>query len=102
MDGYLVFYLATLYDRRNVLPAPQLEISLLLSLSQNHIEEGFTFPSLASQLPCRFGGVHALTPAPVNIGVASSPQTHSLSTDGYLTSTSLTSWLERSQPPLPL
>lgn len=103
LTGCPIFYLATLYDKRNLLPAPHLEIALLLSLSQNNVAERFAFPSLASQLPCRFGDVHALTPAPVSIGGPSSPQTLCPSTE--LTGGCLTFGVEGSlysQPPLPL
>ena len=84
-------------ERRNLLPLPTLNF-LCFSLCQNHTAEGFTFP-------CRLGHVHAMTPAPIGIEGATSPKTFCLNaklTDGYLTSTILTFWVEGSlysQPP---
>lgn len=92
-----VFY----FFERTVLPAPHLELSLLLSLCQNHTAEGVTFS-------CILGDVHAMTATPFGTAGATSPQIFRLSaelTDGYLTSTILTFWVEGSlysQPPLSL
>ena len=93
-----VFYLS---ERRNALPAPHLELSLLLSLCQNHTAEGVTFS-------CILGDVHIMTTTPIGTAGATSAQILCLSaklTQGYLTSTILTFWVEGSlysKPPLSL
>lgn len=93
-----VFYFS---KRRNVLPAPHLELSLLLSLCQNHTAERVTFS-------CILGDVHVMTTTPIGTAGETSPQILCLSTkltQGYLTSTILTFWVEGSlysKPPLSL